>query len=179
MAKFSPLQVSTQPISEVTKEQTAFVSPGVVETQPTTQSPSKAPEPEAPAASADVPAPAVASEPIKVAGLDEMASKELYEAARRENVKRDFYGRVMEARRRDLQEAPYAPPEVSEAVKNRTNEEMEAGRKAVAARAALDAARPKRPVENDGSNAVFRPNDYIPDPKKNQGHVQARTLSSA
>lgn len=102
-----------------------------------------------------------------------------YKQAHRDNKVHTFVNDIMKARR--IEEPVYAPPPMAEAVAKRTNEELEAGRRMVAARAAEEALRPKRPVDTaDGRmTPVFRPRDFVPDPKKNQGQVRAETVASS
>jgi hypothetical protein len=135
-----------------------------VELQPTDPTPSE-----------DV---AVIAEPIRSPALDALANEE-YKQAHRENRVHNFVSDVMKARQ--VVEPVYTPPPVAEAVAKRTNEEMEAGRRMVEARAAQEALRPKRPVDpTEGRmTPVFRPRDFIPDPKKNQGQVRAETIASS
>lgn len=135
-------------------------------------------EAESPPVTTEVLASAEPSELVQVSSLDDMAARELYEVARRDNVARDFTHDVLAARHQP--EPVYTPPPVPTFIEQQRAAEMEAGRKAVAKRAAEDEARGyhHKPPEATGSVAVFRPADYVPDPKKNQGHVNARTLSS-
>lgn len=121
---------------------------------------------------------ATPDEQARVVALSQMAEQEWLQA-QRDNKVRDFLGDVMKAR--NVQEPEYVPPPPAPAILQRTNEEMAAGQRAVAQRAAEEALRPKRPVEEPhGAKtvAVFRPRDFIPDPKRNTGHVQVKTLAS-
>lgn len=97
----------------------------------------------------------------------------------REKIKREFVRKVMEARK--APEPEHKPQPLAPAMHARTKAEMEAGAKRVAANAQIEAQRPKgqRPVDpREGTmTPVFRPKDYIPDPKKNQGNVGAREVS--
>ena len=95
--------------------------------------------------------------------------------ANRENIQRDFVQKVMKAR--EPVEQPAAMPPVADRVKSQTEAEMAAGRKMNEHYAALHAKHGgPRVAPEEGSKAVFRPGDYIPDPKKSQGHVGARNL---
>lgn len=124
-----------------------------------------------PAQTADVPA-----APIQSGALDRMAMDE-YRAAHSENMKRDFVTGVMAAR--NVVEKPYTPPAVPERIAESTRLEMAAGAKRVAEFEQIEAQRPKRPVDpsNGTMTPVFRPADYVPDPKKNQGQTNARPVA--
>ncbi len=131
-------------------------------------------EPSPPTVSASEALPPQA-EPSPAPSEDEFIN--IFEEARREDVKRTFVSDVMKARNPPV--VVYVPPPLPPAVVSQTNAEMAAGAAVVAKHEAEEVLRPKRPRENDGNTvAVFRPGDYIPDPKKNQGHTNPRTLSS-
>lgn len=101
----------------------------------------------------------------------------LQKEAAREDTKRDFTLKVLAARaRRD--EPEQAPPPLAPRIAEQTNAEIAAGRKMNEHHASLQVHRPHPPAENHGEKhqSVFRPGDYVPDPKKNQGNVQARNL---
>lgn len=154
-----------------------------VEQAPPTQAPS-APIVAASAIASQTPDPLptsnVTSQPV-TADVPERVDHHLeaMAEAERENTKRGFMDKVMQARA-NQQPKPYTPPERPARIVQATNEEMAAGAALVAKRAAEDEVRkaiPKPKEKWEGDTAVvFRPSDYIPDPKKNQGHVQARPL---
>lgn len=97
--------------------------------------------------------------------------------AGRDETKRDFTLKVLAARAKK-EEPPAPPPPLAPRMAEQTNAEIEAGRKMNAHHAALQVHRPKPPGPEHGEKhqAVFRPADYVPDPKKNQGNVQGRNL---
>jgi hypothetical protein len=102
----------------------------------------------------------------------------LYAAAEQEDMKRDFALKIMKANEPVPEPVQMAGP-VPARVMEQTKAEMAAGAAQVAKHAAAEAGRPPRPKDpyNEGRNeAVFRPSDYVPDHKKGQGNVQARTL---
>lgn len=102
----------------------------------------------------------------------------LYAAAEQEDMKRDFALKIMEANKPVPEPVQMAGP-VPARVMEQTKAEMAAGAAQVAKHAAAEAGRPPRPKDpyNEGrTDAVFRPSDYVPDQKKGQGNVQARTL---
>lgn len=112
-----------------------------------------------------------------IQALDQMAEKE-WAQAQRDNRVHSFVSDVMKAR--NVEEPVYTPPPPAAAILKRTQEEMEAGKRAVEARAVEDAKRPKHRPDPTETHMVpvFRPRDFVPDPKRNTGHVKASTLAS-
>lgn len=100
---------------------------------------------------------------------------ELQKAAERDDMKRDFTLKVLAARQQQVP-VEQAPPPLAPRIAAQTNAELEAGRKMNEHHAALQKHRPPPDYTTEKHEAVFRPSDYVPDPKKNQGHVQARNL---
>lgn len=104
--------------------------------------------------------------------------KDTYTAAQDDNLQHDFVRRVLAARQSPNQ-TPYVPPPIPPVIAERTRLEMEAGRKAVEQRAAVDASRPRPAPQRDPGAmiAVFRPDEFVPDlhPKRNQGLVPTVT----
>lgn len=137
------------------------------------EAPAQTPAPEATAEA--VPEPAPSKEPIWSPELERMAMAE-YQQATNENISRNFLTALAAARSPKVN--VYTPPPVPPAIQENTRLEMEAGRKRVAEFEAMEALRPKRPVEPVNSVPVFRPDNYIPDPRKNQGHTMPRTIAS-
>jgi hypothetical protein len=118
--------------------------------------------------------------PTRFADMPEGIRQELYDAAESDNRGFDITRAIYETRATSAVK-PYTPPPVSEAQMEQTRLEMEAGRAAVAKHAAAQAHRPA-PVRNDpregNTTTVFRPDDYVPDPRKGQGlvpHISARS----
>lgn len=109
--------------------------------------------------------------------LDPRQMEALQKEAHRENQKKDFYDKVMAARH-PPQEPEAPPPPLAPRVVEQTNAELAAGRALVARNEELAASRRPRAADaTEGTNKpVFRPADYVPDQKKGQGNVQARTL---
>jgi hypothetical protein len=109
--------------------------------------------------------------------ITEAQMNALQAEAARDDTKRDFTLKVLEARAKK-DEPPAAPPPLAPRMADQTNAEIEAGRKMNEHHASLQARRPVHvPTQADGkSTAVFRPGDYVPDPKKGQGYVQGRNL---
>ena len=98
--------------------------------------------------------------------------REAHEAA--EAKKKKFYDAVMNARKPETK--PIVKQPVAPAVTKQTELEIAAGRAAVAkheAQRTLAARLPKKGVETPAPNniPVFRPRDYVPDPKKGTGQV--------
>lgn len=160
------MQKSQAPVADPAPSVTA-------QTAPTTDASANASQTSAPSPTPNPPATADVPEPVDL-HLAAMAEAE------RENTKRGFMDRVMQARA-NQKPKEYTPPERPAGIVKTTNEEMAAGAALVAKRAAEDALRKVPPKEKwDGdTTSVFRPADYVPDPKKNQGvNLGARTLSS-
>jgi hypothetical protein len=109
--------------------------------------------------------------------ITEAQMNALQAEAARDDTKRDFTLKVLEARAKK-DEPPAPPPPLAPRMADQTNAEIEAGRKMNAHHAALQSRRPVHvPTQADGkSTAVFRPGDYVPDQKKGQGYVQGRNL---
>lgn len=103
--------------------------------------------------------------------------QKLQEEAGRENAKRDFTLKVLEARK-PRPEPEFVPPPLAPRVAAQTQAELAAGAALVAKNEELAAARRPRVADpTEGKvTPVFRPGDYVPDQKKGQGNVQARTL---
>ncbi len=119
---------------------------------------------------------AVVADNPQAQAISEKHLAELHAAASRENAARDFTNNVLAARAK-ANEPPPPPAPVPPQIQAQTNAEMEAGRQAVAKHAAQMAKYPRPPVEDETrATPVFRPSDYVPDPKKNQGQTQARNL---
>lgn len=109
--------------------------------------------------------------------IDAASMEKLQAEAKRDDVKRDFTLKILEARK-PKPEPQVEPPPLAPRVVEQTNAELAAGRAMVAKNEELAAARrPRVPEPTDGKvTPVFRPGDYVPDQKKGQGNVQARTL---
>lgn len=125
------------------------------------------------------PAPTEPSEPIKFEAAPVSNQERLQEE--RAQKARDFTEKVMAARRPE--EVVHRPQPVAPLIQERTSQEMEAGRRMNEVHATRTAIAPRRvisPAEAaaQGKNTpVFRPSDYVPDPKKGQGtNLQARNL---
>ena len=105
----------------------------------------------------------------------EMAA--LQKEAALEDKKRDFFNKI-QAARTPKPEPEFVPPPLAPRVMEQTNAELEAGRALVAKHEALQAARRPAAPPNDEAQTkpVFRPGDYVPDQKKGQGYIDARTL---
>lgn len=124
------------------------------------------------AASEQTPSPTEQVDPAKYIDFDD---------AQTENTKRNFTLALLEART-PKPKPEYVPPAPSERVAAQTNAEMEAGRKLVGVAEANEAQRreitdtyQRDKRQNPGTTeSVFRPNDYVPDQKKNQGNVTPR-----
>jgi hypothetical protein len=75
---------------------------------------------------------------------------------------------------------PIVVQPVNPHIQKRTNDEIAAGRKAAAAHAAARAANPPAPHKKEpwegSSTEVFRPADYVPDPRKGQGQVHTQPV---
>lgn len=115
------------------------------------------------------------------AGLDSMNHqelKDLFSDAENENTKFDFARKLLAVRMEgEKLDAPRPPMAVPPAIAEQTRLEMEAGRAAVAKHAADRLNRPRpQPEEQPGTVSVFRPEDYVPDQRKGQGHVGARPV---
>lgn len=98
-----------------------------------------------------------------------------------EKQKQDFVERVYAARESE-QVIPKTQP-VPERIASQTAAEMAAGAKMNAHHEGLKAVRAAQPTKAPDKNAgtmtpVFRPNDFVPDPKKGTGQVGARVLSA-
>lgn len=134
----------------------------------------KAAEPVTAAVTAE--APKVAEQPLVDPKLMEALQKE----ANRENDKIDFMAKVMRAREPNPKDLPAPPPPVAPRVVEQTNAELAAGAAMVAKNTALAAKRvPPPPDKSEGTSVeVLRPARYIPDPKKNQGHLGARPVGA-
>jgi hypothetical protein len=144
--------------------------------------------------------PAAASEPISIAepdmaprvaptvaievtdkppadlGITSREMEQLHDEARRENQKKDFHDKVMDARR-PKPEPVFNPPALAPRMVEQLNAELAAGAAQVAKHAAHQAKHgtpPQLPEPN--VKPVFRPGDYVPDPKKGQGRIVAQTL---
>lgn len=137
---------------------------------------------------AEVAGPTAPSEPIAIIGLpDDLTvrvaeinqfaeavqgfDKDTYERAQEDNLQRDFVEKIMEARRA-VSVKPYIAPPIPAQISEQTRMEMEAGKKRVAHFEEQERLRP-RPHRNADVNGtmvpVFRPDDFIPDPRKGQG----------
>lgn len=101
--------------------------------------------------------------------------RSLQSEADRDNTKRDFTLKVLAARAKEVQ-PEQAPPPLAPRIAEQTNAEIAAGRKMNAHHEALQVHRPKPDPTNEKHQSVFRPGDYVPDPKKNQGYVQGQKL---
>lgn len=99
----------------------------------------------------------------------------LQNEAAREDLKRDFTLKVLEARKQNDAPEP-APPPLAPRMAEQTNAEIAAGRKMNEHHAALQFHRPKVEQDRTKHEAVFRPADYVPDQKKGQGNVSGRNL---
>lgn len=102
--------------------------------------------------------------------------REIYENAVEDNRQRNFVHAILDART-PHQRPEYVTPPVPAGVAEQTRLEMEAGRKKVLEAEGNEAER-KRVTEahkNDKwqtqgkTEAVFRPGDFVPDPRKGQG----------
>jgi hypothetical protein len=180
------------PMDQEDQVATGLVAPQAPAPKSTTDTAAVAVTEAAPVASADVPL-------VQVAGLGEDLTKKVEEVnqpaaavaaptqdftaddqlhAESDNLQRDFMARIAAARAPDPK--PYTPPAVPERIAEQTRLEMEAGRRRVEEFAALEASRPKRAPQTDGSmTPVFRPEDFVPNQKKGQGNLagaSARTL---
>ena len=113
--------------------------------------------------------------------FDPTRSKEeakVYDEAQEVNREKDFVHAIMEARK-PPEKPEYVPPAPPPAVLEQTRLEMEAGKKRVAEFAAQEEMRKEVHERNrkdkwadKGSVEVFRPDDYVPDPKKGQGNIK-------
>lgn len=139
----------------------------------------------APVASADVPLVQVAGlgpdVTVKVAEVNQSVQEfdlAVQRQAENDNLKKDFVEQVMALRVPEAVPAP--PPPIPPRIAEQTRLEMEAGKARVKEFEAQQASRPRPAPAPDGTmTAVFRPEDYIPDPKKGQGNLasaSARTL---
>src|SRR5262245_56041682 len=114
--------------------------------------------------------------------FDPTRSKEeakIYSEAAEVNREHDFIKAIMAARA-PVEKHVYVPPPPPPAMIEQTLLEMEAGRKRVEEFQAQEAERlaaherHKRDKWADkGSTPVFRPPDYVPDPKKGEGVINA------
>jgi hypothetical protein len=96
--------------------------------------------------------------------------------AARENDKRDFFLKIHNARQ-PAPEPVHTPPALAPRMVDQLNAEIEAGRAMVAKNEARAPRAHHVQHPADGKVVpVFRPADYVPDQKKGQGHVNARTL---
>jgi hypothetical protein len=111
-------------------------------------------------------------------GLSNEEFYRLHAAATQENDKADFMKRLITARQAPAPVLNLEKPQMSERVMEQTNAELAAGAALVEKHAAQQANRAPHPVDKGEGNtvSVFRPADYIPDQKKGQGNVVARTL---
>ncbi len=100
--------------------------------------------------------------------------KALHAQAHRDDEKRDFTLKVLEARA-PVNTEPVEMPVIADRILEQTRLEMEAGRKMNDHHASLAVHRPP-PAPDKGTTAVFRPEDYVPDQKKGQGNIVARNL---
>lgn len=123
--------------------------------------------------------PSKPSEPIKFEAAPVSNQERLQEE--RAQKARDFTEKVMAARRHE--EVVHRPQPVAPLIQERTSQEMEAGRRMNEVHATRTAIAPRRIISAaeaaaQGKNTpVFRPSDYVPDPKKGQGtNLQARNL---
>lgn len=110
---------------------------------------------------------------VPVVTADQLAA--LQKEADRDNTKRDFTLKVLEARKQNDQPEA-APPPLAPRIAEQTNAEIEAGRKMNAHHAALAVHRPPPDHTNEKHQAVFRPGDYVPDQKKGQGRTSGQRL---
>lgn len=156
-----------------------------VKSQATQEQPEASPEASAPINFAEPDSPATPVEvqvskdkPADFVDPDPVSAREaakLQAQAEREQQKREFFEKVMAARQKDAPKDPAPPPPIPDRIRAQIEAEKAAGRKAVAHHESLAVKRvPPPPVKSD---AVFRPADYVPDQRKGQGYVQARTLS--
>lgn len=104
--------------------------------------------------------------------------KDIYAEANNENAKRNFMQQLSEARNPPVKE--YKTPPVPKAVQTQTELEMAAGRKRVAEFQQMEVERqalsPKPEPHAATTTPVFRPADYVPDQKKNQGNTAVNRL---
>lgn len=101
--------------------------------------------------------------------------EELQKAAARDDMKRDFTLKVLEARRQQVPVEHPAPP-LAPRIAAQTNAEIAAGQKMNEHHAALQKHRPPPDYTNEKHQEVFRPSDWVPDQKKGQGYTQGRNL---
>jgi hypothetical protein len=129
-------------------------------------------------AEAPLPAPEPKPEPEKApepAPLNAAAAAEVRHAASTEQAKKEFMERVLRAREPEAK--PQQAQPVAPRIQEQTRLEQLAGQKMNAHHAAFRANAPQPKREDNGSmTPVFRPNDYVPDPRKAQGNVGARNL---
>lgn len=128
-----------------------------------------------PVSEADLTA-AVGDKPEDVAHpfVSEQEMDALYKEAHRDDAQRDFTLKVLKAREPVVD--THVPPPVCDRVAEQTRAEMAAGAKMNKHYEDLHARHGRPRPQEPESKAVFRPGDYVPDPKKNQGHVGARNL---
>ena len=107
----------------------------------------------------------------------ERSAAEYARLAGLEAEKKAFVEKVMEARTPEAK--PVVTQPVAPAILKQTQLEIEAGKRANAHYAEFHKAnpQPKGPVDSTKTTSVFRPADYVPDPKKGQGNVEARPVA--
>lgn len=99
--------------------------------------------------------------------------------AESDNLQRDFLARVAVAKQEGMPK-PYVAPAVPPLIAEQTRLEMEAGRRRVEEFAQIEASRPRRVPQTDGTmTPVFRPDEFVPDQKKGQGLVASNSARPA
>jgi hypothetical protein len=113
-------------------------------------------------------------------GLTDEQFAAVHKEAVAENDKEDFRARILAARAPQPEPEPMKPV-MSDRMLEQTKAELAAGAEMVKKNEAERLARGHTvhvPDRGEGKNTeVFRPANYIPDPKKNQGNVGARKLA--
>jgi len=116
--------------------------------------------------------------------FDPTRSKEeakIYDEAVEQDREFDFIKAILAART-PPEKPVHIPPTPPPAVVEQTRLEMEAGKKRVMEFATEEISRQEAHARHradkwadKGSTPVFRPDDYVPDQRKNQGHVVAES----
>ncbi len=112
--------------------------------------------------------------------VSEAQMSQLRAAADNDDLKRDFTLQVLAARQlAQDSDKPPPPQPIAPRIQEQTNAEMAAGRAAVAKADEHYSrhGRPQAPDQPEGTVAVFRPDDYVPDIKKGQGILSTQSIN--